>query len=440
MTYPWSLLLASLLVSACAVEGVAEEDGATAVARKARPTTVFTAGPPKPNDPFFRSLGTNGRSCATCHVAEEGWTITPDGLQARFDATDGLDPVFRLNDGAVSPVANVSTVAARRQAYALLLTKGLVRVGIAIPPTAEFTLAAVDDPYGFASASELSLFRRPLPSTNLRFLSAVMWDGRETSLAQQSIDATLGHAQATQTRQPDMDGIVRFESSIYTAQIEVDRIPDLGKDADGGPDTLASEDFFLGINDPLGMNPTGEPFDARVFRLFDGYAKFVNKPKPEDAARAAIYRGQELFNTRSFSITGVGGLNDALGVPAITGTCGTCHDTPNVGNHSVAMALDLGLADASRRTPDMPLYTLRNKATGALVQTTDPGRALVTGKWADIGKFKGPVLRSVALRPPYFHNGIVATLADVVALYNTRFSIGLSASEQADLVAFLQAL
>ncbi len=45
---------------------------------------------------------------------------------------------------------------------------------------AEFELVAVDDPYGHASAQDLSLFRRPLPATNLKFLSTVMWDGRET--------------------------------------------------------------------------------------------------------------------------------------------------------------------------------------------------------------------------------------------------------------------
>src|SRR5512145_1954892 len=51
-------------------------------------------------NPFFQSLGTNGRACATCHEARAGWTITPPHIQARFDATDGLDPIFRLNDGS----------------------------------------------------------------------------------------------------------------------------------------------------------------------------------------------------------------------------------------------------------------------------------------------------------------------------------------------------
>src|SRR5262247_164369 len=66
-----------------------------------------------PNNPFFKSLGTNGRSCGSCHLQDEGWTITPAGVQARFDATDGMDPIFRLNDGSVSPNADVSSTAAR---------------------------------------------------------------------------------------------------------------------------------------------------------------------------------------------------------------------------------------------------------------------------------------------------------------------------------------
>ena len=123
-----------------------------------------------------------------------------------------------------------------------------------------------------------------------------------------------------------------------------------------------------------------------------------------------------------------------------TGTCTTCHDTPNAGDHSVKAPLNIGLTDASRRTADMPLYTLRNISTGETVQTTDPGRAMVTGKWADIGKFKGPVLRGLAARAPYFHNGFAATLDEVIDFYESRFNIGLTARERSDLIAFLKAL
>jgi len=127
-------------------------------------------------------------------------------------------------------------------------------------------------------------------------------------------------------------------------------------------------------------------------------------------------------------------------VPVILGSCTTCHDTPNVGNHSVPLPIDIGLSDERFRSRGMPLYTLRNRATGAVRKTTDPGRALLTGKWKDIGKFKGPVLRGLAARAPYFHNGMAGDLEDVVDFYNTRFGIGFTGQEQRDLVRFLESL
>jgi cytochrome c peroxidase len=133
-------------------------------------------------------------------------------------------------------------------------------------------------------------------------------------------------------------------------------------------------------------------------------------------------------------------VNDALGIPALTATCTTCHDSPNVGNHSTVLPLDLGLTTEAVRTPDMPLYTFRNKTTGEIVKTTDPGRALISGKWRHMSTFKGPVLRGLAARAPYFHNGIAATIDQAVDFYNTRFGIGLTPQEKADLVAFLRAL
>jgi cytochrome c peroxidase len=397
-------------------------------------------------NPFFQNLGSNGRACITCHQPDQGWTITATEVQRRFEATAGLDPIFRPNDGSVSPWADVSTVAARRQAYRMLTSKGLIRVGIPIPANAEFELIAVDDPYHYASSSELSLFRRPLPSTNLRFLSAVMWDGRESivngtlqaSLLQQALDATQGHAQLLgNLTQEQLDDIVDFEMDLTTAQ-SIDR--DAGKldteGAKGGPMDLFQENFFIGINDPLGGNPSGAPFDSESVNLFDSWSNLHGK-SAQSARRAAVARGQELFNSKPIAITGVAGLNDNLNLPVIRGSCTLCHDTPNVGNHSVSAPLNIGLSDALRRTPDMPLYTLRNKTTGETTETTDPGRSLISGKWRDIGKMKGPILRGLAARAPYFHNGSAATLGDVVDFYDTRFSIGLTAQEKADLIAFL---
>ena len=101
------------------------------------------------------------------------------------------------------------------------------------------------------------------------------------------------------------------------------------------------------------------------------------------------------------------------------------------------------MASAEARTPDLPLYTLQcdsGPLAGQTFRTTDPGRALMSGKCADIGKFKGPILRGLAARAPYFHNGSAASLDDVVDFYNVRFGLGLTRREHNDLVAFLVAL
>jgi cytochrome c peroxidase len=204
--------------------------------------TFSTTGKIALDGPFFQSLGSNGRSCASCHQPGDGWSVTPLHIRERFEATGGLDPIFRTNDGSNSPLADVSTVEARRNAYSMLLDKALIRVGIGVPAGAEFDLIAVDDPYGYASAAELSLFRRPLPSTNIKFLSTVMFDGRETfkdpasqdcivgttncfasihfDLADQSNSATTGHAQAAIPLTAEQrEAIVAFESNLFTAQI-----------------------------------------------------------------------------------------------------------------------------------------------------------------------------------------------------------------------------
>ena len=394
--------------------------------------------------------------------------MTPEGVQKRFLASQGMDPIFRLNDGANSPNADVSTPASRREAYGMLLSKGLIRVGIGIPANAEFELFKVDDPYGYATATELSLFRRPLPTTNLKFLSTVMWDARETfkdpashdclagtttcfaslhfDLADQSNGATVGHAQAAQPlTTAQREAIVAFELGLFTAQVfdhTAGRLTALH--ARGGPEHAVQQTFYFGINDVLaGDYRTHAAFNPMAFNLFDAWA---NPPaeRGDDHervdARRAVARGQVLFNTKPIQITQVKGLNDDLHLPVIHGSCTSCHDATNAGNHSVPAPLDIGLTDVARRTADMPLYTLRNKVTAELIETTDPGRALLTGKWQDVGRFKGPILRGLAARAPYFHNGSAKRLNDVVDFYNQRFGVGLSASEKADLVAFLRTL
>jgi cytochrome c peroxidase len=417
---------------------------------------TIAAGTFDRNNPFFQELGINGRSCFTCHRPAQAWSVTPAELRERFDATDGLDPIFRVNDGSNCPGADVSTTDTRRDAFSLLLTRGVIRIALEVPQGAEFDVIDVDDPYGCGSPlASVSMYRRPLPTTNLGFLSAVMWDGRQTAPGQsiendlliQARDAVIEHAEGVPPSASQLRAIVAFELGNFTAQERGHRSGALaGAGVRGGPAVLAREPFCIGINDPLGMLPAmpgaclarSTRFDPSVFTLFRAW---TDAASPE---RQAIARGEAIFNTRQFAITGVAGLNgaptDPVTGPLSTGTCTICHDTPAAGNHSVAMALNIGIAAASRRTSELPLYTLRHRRTGEIAQTTDPGRAMVTGKWSDVGKFKGPILRALAARPPYFHDGSASTLAQVIEFYDTRFGIKFSEQEKADLLAFLEAL
>ena len=427
--------------------------------------TFNTSGKVDLTGPFFQSLGTNGRSCATCHEPSDAWSVSATNVALRFEFTHGMDPIFRPNDGSnCDHDIDVSTVEGRRSAYSLLIKRGLIRVAVPIPDNAEFDVMSVSNPYGCNETTNLSMYRRPLPSANLRFLSTVMWDGRESSsqtgttpiafatnptdllsdLRHQALDATMGHAQAKTAPSSDQQQqIVAFEMALSTAQ-DLDFLGGSleANAANGGPRPLVDQPFFVGINDSLGQNPFKTPFNPTVFTLFnDSWAKAASGEAR--ARRASIVRGQTLFNSRSIRITGVGGLNDATGQSVIKGTCTTCHDAPNVGNHSVSAPLNIGVSDPASPldVKYLPVITLRNKKDQSqVIETTDPGRALITGKWEDIGKMKGPILRGLAARAPYFHNGSADGLKEVVKFYNVRFFMGLTEVEQADLVAFLSGL
>jgi cytochrome c peroxidase len=344
----------------------------------------------------------------------------------------------------------------------------LIRIGLPIPTGAEFVVSPIDDPYGCntnpdtglvtPSSGIVSVYRRPLPSTNLGFLNAIMWDGREPSLQSQAADATSIHAQAAAPPSPaQIDQIVAFESAQLTAQSHDHEAGNLSTaGATGGPGGLAATlaDFFQGINDPLGDNPKETPFTSIIFTLYDAWAG-VESSEHFDG-RQAVLRGQMVFNTKPIAITDVSGLNDVLGVPKIGGFCGTCHDSPNVGNHSIKLPLNIGVANAGPFNPatgtgavpaldttGLPVFTV-SCVSGPLLGTTytvtDLGRAMISGKCADVAKVKGPILRGLAARAPYFHNGSAATLDDVVTFYEQRFGINFTDQEKSDLVAFLKTL
>ena len=85
---------------------------------------------------------------------------------------------------------------------------------------------------------------------------------------------------------------------------------------------------------------------------------------------------------------------------------------------------------------EVNLYVLTN-AKGWVMKVTNYGAIVTefhvpdrTGKFADIGKVKVPILRGLSGRAPYFHNGSAMTLLDVVNFHDARFKIGFTAQVQ----------
>jgi cytochrome c peroxidase len=450
--------------------------------------TYNVNGPIDKHNEFFQSLGTNGRSCSTCHVADQAMSFTPAHAQALYERTRGADPLFASFDGA-----NCTNVAARdRAGHSLLLKNGLIRVGMAVPPNAQYSISLVHDPYGCALQIDpathvltASVYRRPLPTANVSFLSAVMFDGRETlspltlaatfdanlraDLAHQALDATLGHAQAAVApTDAQLNSIVDFELGLYSGQIwdnQAGLLSDGG--AKGGPMNLADQLYYPGVNDTLGADPNGIAFNPVSMMLYTAW-----QPSPAGRrgfhqynARAEIAAGEQLFNSAPMTISNVRGLNDnaALKNPtAFAGTCATCHDTPNIGHHSLPLPLDIGVSHTSNPSfepdpivaaavrelseADLPVFLISgcpnpfNPGQPESFYTTDPGKALFTGNCADFNRVKGPILRGLAARAPYFHNGAAANLRELVNFYNQRFQMALSDRQKSQLVAFLNSL
>ena len=73
--------------------------------------TVSTTGAIDAGNPFFQSLGTNGRSCGSCHLQGSAFGLSAEAAQAVFAATGGSDPLFAPVDGANCP----SVTAGRRR-------------------------------------------------------------------------------------------------------------------------------------------------------------------------------------------------------------------------------------------------------------------------------------------------------------------------------------
>src|SRR5207245_9164429 len=184
-----------------------------------------------------------------------------------------------------------------------------------------------------------------------------------------------------------------------------------------------TQPFFISINSSVNpvvpaleqpvvlLTPGDGQFSPAIFNPFDAWASM-----PATSPRAAVARGQAIFNSKPINITGVAGINDdvsvgglvAGGIHSLQGTCGTCHDAPNVGNHSFPTPLNIRTSDPSPSNASanlggldvsyLPAITVcktdlaTGRPTSICKTTTDLGQALIDGRFDHVGKIKGPIL------------------------------------------------
>ncbi len=374
--------------------------------------TWANAGHVDLDNAFFTAHGTNGRNCGTCHAPEVGWSMTGPMVTAMFLATDGLHPIFAGNLDTDTPTADMSTVEARWNATTML-RQGLFTRKLTLPPTRDYDLVAVEDPFGVSTPSFLFFFRRSMPTANFRS-NTVHWDNQNTlatglrdGLKKQVRGNITGAQQGSPAPETIIDEIADYEMSLSHAQLYVwgaGRLDEGG--AKGGPEHAAAQ-----------------PLVAGRFDLFDAWRDSSNEH------RRQIWRGQEVFNN----------VNVASGR-----RCGGCHNAANNGQNVNGGLFDIGASRPEVARPDMAVFTFQKRTTdgttGAIIRTTDPGTGIRDGQFSSLNKFKTPNLRGLASRGSYFHGGTAATLEDVVSHYETQLGFDFTPAEEADLVAFLKAL
>ena len=276
------------------------------------------------------------------------------------------------------------------------------------------------DAYPTAHGLRGQVLTRRTPSLmNVRYATSLFWDGRATDLESQVRLPLLSAAEHGLPDEQSIGAIVRADSGYASA---FEHLFGIGRQVISVREVAvalaAYERTLLAGN---------SPFDRY---LYGGDRKAIS---------GSAERGLALFRGRA--------------------QCGTCH---MIGLTSALLA-DSAFHPSAVRLKDSTLARLGELATrvanlrnsgklnelNALV-TTDRdvaalGRFIVTLNPNDIGQFKTPSLRNVALNSPYMHNGSVAKLSDAIdlELYSRsarNFPLVLTEDERADLLAFLESL
>lgn len=436
-------------------------------------------GPMETKDhPFFTAIGPNGRACVTCHQPADAMSLSAASAARQWQRNGAKDPLFAASDGSNCP----SLPQGERASHSLLIDHGLIRIARPWPPKdikPDFTIEVVRDPstcnldakYGLKGAGMVSVFRRPRPVANFKYIEAMgfaydpkagmplpvdpetgkpvsgnlMADGRVPTLEAQMRDAAGAHLGFLKNLDKgDIARILDFERRIYAAQqIDIAGGPLDADGSMGGTRTLqVSQAGRLGSD---GGIPVWSEFEA--WEKMPAAAKA--KLSPEVVAfRESVARGARVFRDKTFLITDTAGINSPIGFGnPVRNSCVFCHNMSYMGMDVAPGQVDLGTTNQpfADPAPHLPLFRVTctgkpHPHYGRTILTSDPGFALTTGKCADVGRITLQSLRGMSARAPFFSNGSAKDIRTVIDYYERRYNIGYTEQEKRDLENLMRAL
>jgi cytochrome c peroxidase len=314
-----------------------------------------------------------------------------------FPAVEADPPISRLLGlpSVMPPEDNPTTPAKVALGRKLFFDKRLSSDNSIACATCHDPNSGFADPHAVSTGVKGRQGERNSPTVlNIAFVSPLMWDGRATTLEEQSL---LPFQSPVELDLPPEQAAMKLRrqgySELFQQVFNEDVTPgNLAK-------ALAAYQRSLLAGD--------SPFDRYLFK------------KDKNAISPEARRGFDVFQAAK---------------------CDACHLIMTEGLHPFALKHvefsdgkfhNLGV-DAAKKNPDLGLYA-------------------VTGNAEDWGRFRTPTLRNVALTAPYFHDGSAATLADVIELYDKGGNanrnldpalrpLKLSPQEKQDLVRFLESL
>jgi cytochrome c peroxidase len=275
------------------------------------------------------------------------------------------------------------------------------------------------DPRGEATSAGVggAVGTRNAPTVlNAAFLASQFWDGREPTLEAQAVQPLINPIEHGFVDHPAVVEQLRglddyrplFSKAFGSEEVTIDRV---------GQALATFERTLISLDAPIDRFLTGD----------------------EDAISASAKRGWELFNGKA--------------------RCNTCHGRIDVLPfftddlfHNIGVGVERVDFDAVARRVASDVQKGKSLDELALtdMEASELGRFLVTRELKDMGAFKTPQLRNVALTAPYMHDGSEATLEDTIAFYDRGGNdnpyldggmrpLGLTEQEKADLVVLMKA-